>query len=192
MLLHSVCDSLFYSKVQWPVITKCESTIVHVLTAGNFFLLFIYHNKRVLHQKYVGGLRATRSLSVEVPGIWIYIFMFFNLYSSSDVLSVQNHLSNTAQLLTVNPINNHQEPMQPHIQLSFSPLPQKVRNLNNLNVGTQSGLLTMRIINAFPNDLNKFPVDNQTGINKPIRKPMKVWQLHSRGSLKPKQPLWCR
>ena len=64
--------------------------------------------------------------------------------------------------------------MQPHIQLSFSPLPQKVRNLNNLNVGTQSGLLTMRIINAFPNDLNKFPVDNQTGINKPIRKPMKV------------------
>ena len=29
----------------------------------------------------------------------------------------------------------------------------------------------MRVTNAFPNDLNEFPVDNQSGINKPIGKP---------------------
>ena len=31
------------------------------------------------------------------------------------------------------------------------------------------GLLTMRITNLLPNDLNEFVVDNQSGINKPIR-----------------------
>ena len=43
----------------------------------------------------------------------------------------------------------------------------------------RSGLLTMRTSNAFPNDLSEFPVDNQSGINKPLglimsstRKPM--------------------
>ena len=40
----------------------------------------------------------------------------------------------------------------------------------------------MRVTNAFPSDLNEFPVDNQSGINKPIRKPMKAWQLNQRGS----------
>ena len=40
----------------------------------------------------------------------------------------------------------------------------------------------MRNTNAFPSDLNEFPVDNQSGINKPIRKPMKAWQLNPRGS----------
>ena len=29
----------------------------------------------------------------------------------------------------------------------------------------------MSVTNAFPNDLNEFSVDNQSGINKPIRKP---------------------
>ena len=29
----------------------------------------------------------------------------------------------------------------------------------------------MSVTNAFPNDLNEFYVDNQSGINKPIRKP---------------------
>ena len=37
----------------------------------------------------------------------------------------------------------------------------------------------MRVTNAFPNDLNAFPVDNQSGINK---HPMKEWQLNPRGS----------
>ena len=40
----------------------------------------------------------------------------------------------------------------------------------------------MRVTNAFPSDLNEFPVDNQSGINKPIRKPMKAWQLNPRDS----------
>ena len=40
----------------------------------------------------------------------------------------------------------------------------------------------MRVTNAFPSDLNEFSVDNQSGINKPIRKPMKAWQLNQRGS----------
>ena len=40
----------------------------------------------------------------------------------------------------------------------------------------------MRVTNAFPSDLNEFPVDNQSGIDKPIRKPMKAWQLNPRGS----------
>ena len=48
--------------------------------------------------------------------------------------------------------------------------------LNKLNV--RSGLLTARITNAFPNDLKEFPV----GINKPIRKLMKVSQLNPGGS----------
>ena len=30
----------------------------------------------------------------------------------------------------------------------------------------------MSVTNAFPNDLNEFSVDNQSGINKPIRKPL--------------------
>ena len=34
----------------------------------------------------------------------------------------------------------------------------------------------MRVTKAFPNDLNEFPVDNQSGINKPIRKPMN-WKV---------------
>ena len=41
----------------------------------------------------VGGLRATRSLSVEVPGIWVYILLFFNLYSSSYVTNLNYFLS---------------------------------------------------------------------------------------------------
>ena len=44
------------------------------------------------------------------------------------------------------------------------------------------GLLTMRVTNAFPSDLNKFPVDNQSGMDKPIRKPMKACQLNLRDS----------
>ena len=40
----------------------------------------------------------------------------------------------------------------------------------------------MRVTNAIPSDLNEFPVDNQSGINKPIRKPMKAWQLNLRDS----------
>ena len=44
------------------------------------------------------------------------------------------------------------------------------------------GLLTMRVTNAFPSDLNKFPVDNQSGMDKPIRKPMKPCQLNLRDS----------
>ena len=32
----------------------------------------------------------------------------------------------------------------------------------------------MRVTNAFQNDLNAFPVDNQSEINKLIRKPMKA------------------
>ena len=40
----------------------------------------------------------------------------------------------------------------------------------------------MTVTNAFPSDLNEFPVDNQSGINKPIRKPMKAWQLNPQGS----------
>ena len=40
----------------------------------------------------------------------------------------------------------------------------------------------MRNTNAFPSDLNEFPVDNQSGIDKPVRKPMKAWQLNPRGS----------
>ena len=32
----------------------------------------------------------------------------------------------------------------------------------------------MRVTNAFPSDLNEFLVDNPSGINKPIRKPMKA------------------
>ena len=40
----------------------------------------------------------------------------------------------------------------------------------------------MRVTNAFPSDLNEFPVDNQSGIDKPVRKPMKAWQLNPRGS----------
>ena len=43
-----------------------------------------------LYYKYVGGLRATRSLSVEVPGAWVYILVFFNLYSSSYVLFTES------------------------------------------------------------------------------------------------------
>ena len=40
----------------------------------------------------------------------------------------------------------------------------------------------MRITNAFPNDLNEFPVDNQNGINKPIRRVLKPtrWILDDR------------
>ena len=38
----------------------------------------------------------------------------------------------------------------------------------------------MRVTNAFPSDLNEFPVDNQSGIKKLIRKPMKAWQLTPR------------
>ena len=37
------------------------------------------------------------------------------------------------------------------------------------------GLLTMRVTNAFPSD-------NQSGIDKPIRKPMKACQLNPRDS----------
>ena len=44
------------------------------------------------------------------------------------------------------------------------------------------GLLTTRVTNAFPSDLNKFPVDNQSGMDKPIRKPMKACQLNLRDS----------
>ena len=44
------------------------------------------------------------------------------------------------------------------------------------------GLLTMRVTNAFLSDLNKFPVDNQSGMDKPIRKPMKACQLNLRDS----------
>ena len=44
----------------------------------------------------VGGLQATRSLSVEVPGIWVYILLFFNLYSSSYVTNL-----NYSQLLSL-------------------------------------------------------------------------------------------
>ena len=51
------------------------------------------------------------------------------------------------------------------------------------------GLLTMRITNLLPNDLNEFVVDNQSGINKPIRlitsskgKQLKAWQLNTRDS----------
>ena len=44
------------------------------------------------------------------------------------------------------------------------------------------GLLTTRVTNAFPSDLNKFPVDNQSGMDKPIRKPMKAFQLNLRDS----------
>ena len=40
----------------------------------------------------------------------------------------------------------------------------------------------MRVTNAFPSDLNEFPVDNQSGIDKPIRKPMKALQLNPRDS----------
>ena len=40
----------------------------------------------------------------------------------------------------------------------------------------------MRVTSAFPSDLNEFPVDNQSEINKPIRKPMKAWQLNPRDS----------
>ena len=32
----------------------------------------------------------------------------------------------------------------------------------------------MRVTNAFPSDLYEFAVDNQSGINKPIGKPMKA------------------
>ena len=41
----------------------------------------------------------------------------------------------------------------------------------------------MRVTSAFPNDLNEFPVDNQSEVNKPIRKPMKAWQLNPRDSI---------
>ena len=44
------------------------------------------------------------------------------------------------------------------------------------------GLLTMRVSNAFLSDLNEFPVDNQSGIDKPIRKPMKACQLNPQDS----------
>ena len=44
------------------------------------------------------------------------------------------------------------------------------------------GLLTMRVTNAFLSDLNKFPADNQSGMDKPIRKPMKACQLNLRDS----------
>ena len=44
------------------------------------------------------------------------------------------------------------------------------------------GLLTTRVTNAFPSDVNKFPVDNQSGMDKPIRKPMKACQLNLRDS----------
>ena len=44
------------------------------------------------------------------------------------------------------------------------------------------GLLTTRVTNAFPSDLNKFPVENQSGMDKPIRKPMKACQLNLRDS----------
>ena len=44
----------------------------------------------------VGGLQATRSLSVEVPAIWVYILLFFNLYSSSYVTNL-----NYSQLLSL-------------------------------------------------------------------------------------------
>ena len=44
------------------------------------------------------------------------------------------------------------------------------------------GLLTMRVTNAFLSDLNKFPVDNQSRMDKPIRKPMKACQLNLRDS----------
>ena len=44
------------------------------------------------------------------------------------------------------------------------------------------GLLTMRVTNAFLSDLNKFPVDNQSGMDKPIRKPIKACQLNLRDS----------
>ena len=44
------------------------------------------------------------------------------------------------------------------------------------------GLLTTRVTNAFPSDLNKFPVDNQSGMDKPIRKPMTACQLNLRDS----------
>ena len=37
-------------------------------------------------RKYVEDLRATRSLSVEEPGIQIYILVFFNLLGSSYIL----------------------------------------------------------------------------------------------------------
>ena len=40
----------------------------------------------------------------------------------------------------------------------------------------------MRVTNAFPSDLNEFPIDNQSGIGKPIRKPMKAQQLNPRDS----------
>ena len=40
----------------------------------------------------------------------------------------------------------------------------------------------MRATTAFRNDLNDFPDDNLSGINKPIRKPMQAWQLNPRGS----------
>ena len=32
----------------------------------------------------------------------------------------------------------------------------------------------MRVTNAFPSDLNEFPVDDQRGIDNPVRKPMKA------------------
>ena len=32
----------------------------------------------------------------------------------------------------------------------------------------------MRVTNAFPSDVNEFLVDDQRGIDKPIRKPMKA------------------
>ena len=44
------------------------------------------------------------------------------------------------------------------------------------------GLLTMRVTNFFPSHLNKFPVENQSGMDKPIRKPMKACQLNLRDS----------
>lgn len=108
--------------------------------------------------KYVGGLQATRSLGVEVQGIWSYVLVFSNLHSSSYVLFTVS--PNDYSLTTnCNPTFNWHSLI---IVTSHSILCQKVFNLDNLNVNAFGLSDQKRITNAFPNDFNKFPFDKQT------------------------------
>ena len=65
---------------------RTQSEAKHLREKSIKFAFRTQLNQLDLIERFVGGLRATRSLSVEVPGIWVYILLFFNLYSSSYVL----------------------------------------------------------------------------------------------------------